>query len=89
MATPTASASPKPSAATGGTGPLTPTIHAPDPLADEGRDPAWKAVEDPAADDYRDYVCDLTYLVVEPAERARDDVRRGGETTTREETSMR
>ena len=53
------------------------------PRAEEVRDPAWKAVEDPAADDYRDYVCDLTYLVVEAAERAQDEVRRGGDDRAR------
>ena len=52
------------------------------PRAEEVRDPAWKAVEDPAADDYRD-VRDLTYLVVEAAERARDEVRRGGDDRAR------
>jgi hypothetical protein len=57
--------------------------HARPPRADEVRDPTWRAVEDPAADDYRDYVRDLTYLVVQAAERARDEVRRGGNDRSR------
>lgn len=57
--------------------------HVRTPRADEVRDPTWQAVEDPAADDYRDYVRDLTYLVVQAAERARDEVRRGGDVHAR------
>lgn len=49
------------------------------PRTDEVRDPTWKPVEDPTADEYHDYVRDLTFLVVQAAERALDEVRRGGD----------
>jgi hypothetical protein len=50
-----------------------------DPRADEARDAAWKPVDDPTGNQYHDYVRDLAFLVVQAAERARDEVRQGGD----------
>ena len=53
------------------------------PKADEERDPDWRPFDDPTANLFRDYVQDLTYLVIHNARRAVDEERDGGDERAR------